>query len=192
MLTENGALVLDYHNCTSKDRELFYDEAEDGEVASIEQDFYELKCLDDVSQVNLLGNVFAEKSNVLALTLSKCTEASNCKSREEISQFISDYYIEIIYNQQNYIPTNFGDDEIIQKRISSYAIYLNPFTPISIINEIQQSTLQSEESLYNFFSTGIEMEWYSVLLDVERFTYSPTSPTVQTLIFQPSKSAKNS
>ena len=119
MSNREAFTFLDYHNCTSEDRKLFYDEAKDGDVDTIEQDFYALKCLDDVSQVNLQGNFKAEIKNVFGITLAKCTETSNCKSVAEIADFIGKYYVEIIYNQQVYIPTKYGDDEIIQNRISS-------------------------------------------------------------------------
>ena len=84
MNNPNTPHILAYHNCTTEDRELFFDEAGDGELASIEQEFLELKCLDDASQVNLQGSLFAENQNVLGITLIKCSGASNCKSSQEI------------------------------------------------------------------------------------------------------------
>ena len=74
----------------------------------------------------------------------------------------------MIYNQQSYVPIHYGDEEIVQDRILLQKFYLNSAMSHSIINEIQKQTLQSEESLYNFFSTGIEKEWYSVVPEVEK------------------------
>ena len=36
LLVSETELLLDYHDCTTKDRELFYDEVRDGEIDRIE------------------------------------------------------------------------------------------------------------------------------------------------------------
>ena len=43
---------------------------------------------------------------------------------------------------------------------------------VGVRNYVQKQTLQSSESLYNFFSNGLEEEWYTILPDVERESYS--------------------
>ena len=42
---------------------------------------------------------------------------------------------------------------------------MNAQAPTSTLNEVQKQTLQSEESLYNFFSSGEEKEWYFTQTD---------------------------
>ena len=52
-MISDGLHSIDYHDCTSSDRELFYDQAGGGEQNNIEEAFLRLKCLDEPSQVNL-------------------------------------------------------------------------------------------------------------------------------------------
>ena len=78
----------------------------------------------------------------------------------------------MIFNQQTYITTNYGDEEIVQDRIASQKFMLDQSSAAIVRNEIQKQTLQSEESLYNFFDSGIEKEWYTLLPAVEQQNYS--------------------
>ena len=73
-----------------------------------------------------------------------------------------------IFNDQKYIPTNFGENEMIQSQVSSQRIFIKPNNSNFIINHLQKQTLQSEESFFNFFSFGIEKYWYSMQIEVER------------------------
>ena len=73
----------------------------------------------------------------------------------------------MLYNEQTYIPTNYGDEEIVQERVESKKFALNQPSSTVVRNEIQKQTLQSDESLYNFFDSGIEKEWYTVLPSVD-------------------------
>ena len=52
---ENGDdyFFMNYHDCTSSDRELFYEQGGGSDAKNIEEDFFKLKCLDEPSQVNL-------------------------------------------------------------------------------------------------------------------------------------------
>ena len=78
----------------------------------------------------------------------------------------------MIFNQQTYITTNYGDEEIVQDRIASQKFMLDQSSAAIVRNEIQKQTLQSEESLYNFFDSGIKKEWYTLLPAVEQQNYS--------------------
>ena len=141
MFESDDYYFMNYHDCTSSDRELFYKQGDGGDAKNIEEVFFNLKCLDEPSQVNLLSHVFAQDHSVFGLYLTKCTGKSHCKSEEEIDQLISTMYLEIIFNQHVYIPTRFGDEDIIQERIVSKKFYLNPYTPLLIRNNIQKATL---------------------------------------------------
>ena len=56
----------------------------------------------------------------------------------------------------------------MQEKIATQQFLLNPSSAAYVRNEIQKQTLQSEESLYNFFDSGIEKEWYTILPNAEQ------------------------
>ena len=118
-LTDSEQLILGTHDCTADDRGLFYDQADEDESYQIEKDFSDSICLDDPSLVNLMGSVQSKQKSVLSLYLFRCSGKAECKSEEEIDRFINAHYFEIIYNQQSYVPTNYGEDEIIRNHIAT-------------------------------------------------------------------------
>ena len=82
--------------------------------------------------------------------------------------------MELVYNQQTYVPTEYGE-KVLKNRLESHRIYLNPTNAKTVSNVVQLQTLQSEESLYNFFSTGIELEWNNVTPNFESIEFDSSS-----------------
>ena len=67
---------------------------------------------------------------------------------------------------------------------------MNAQAPTSTLNEVQKQTLQSEESLYNFFSSGEEKEWYFTQTDTQKQLIAKSGGTVQSVVFATSKQTR--
>ena len=184
-------MKLGFHQCTEKDREYFYEKADEGEYKEIERDFLFLYCLDDPSLVDLKANDGNTSYSSLSIILSRCKGEEHCKTTEETEFFIGTHLIRLMFNQQTYMSTKYGDEEIIQNRIVSQKIYLDTATSSEISNHIQKQTLQSEESLYNFLSTGVEKQWYTILTEVERQIFASGYNRISLLRFETSKHERN-
>ena len=91
--------TLGFHDCNAQDRQLFYEQADEGKIDQLEEEFVQLSCLDEPNQINLKANIFSNARNVLQISWYKCSGQTHCKSSEEIDKYINDHYIMLIFNQ---------------------------------------------------------------------------------------------
>ena len=92
----------------------------------LEYNFRKSFCLDEPSKLNLKGGWDGENRDVLWVSIFRCENKDYCKSKEEIDQFIDSHYIELIYNQQTYIPTIYNEKEkVVQNRVATKKFMIN-------------------------------------------------------------------
>ena len=58
------------------------------------------------------GVVGADEGSALILNINKCTGKDNCKSEEEIAEFLKDKVVYFLQNTSKYQAEVYGDDSI--------------------------------------------------------------------------------
>ena len=80
-----------------------------------------------------------EESAGFAIAAKRCLSSDHCKDEQEIEQFISNHRIDLLYNNQIYANSVFGDEEgVVQDLIMSQRLYLNNLVHSVEFNEIQK------------------------------------------------------
>ena len=94
-------------------------------------------CLDEPSEVDFLADRHGfERFSELTIKLNRCKRQSYCKSESEINEVIDTSYITVMYNQKIYVPSNYGDEEIVQDRIERKVLALNSSSSYLVQYEI--------------------------------------------------------
>ena len=74
--------------------------------------------------MSLKGDFNSATANLLVMRLEKCreTESLKCKTDDEITQFLRNKWLLIIYNERFFDSNNYGSESIVNK---SNVLWLN-------------------------------------------------------------------
>ena len=90
-----------------------------------------MKCFKDPSQLAIWGNFDSSQAQNFQLAFRKCNNETSkvpCKSQQEIEQWMSNKYILVLLNENNFLKHKFGDDTM-QKESRIYWYSLTPSVP---------------------------------------------------------------
>ena len=96
------------HKCTDADK---FFEAKESQATWIENAKPSLFCLDNPKRISVYGNAGYPLQKMIDFRLRKCS-GENCKSDEEMLEFVEQLSIVIIHNQQTYMPDLYTEDSI--------------------------------------------------------------------------------
>ena len=112
---------IPFERCTQEDRNTGFFEKENEDNALLIRDYFPfMYCLTQPDKLKLqgwLGQYLPGHGKVFSISVRRCEGSSECKSKEEIDQFIDNHRLYIQYNQQTYNDYNFGDEEVIADRV---------------------------------------------------------------------------
>ena len=84
-----------------------------------------MKCFNDEEGLKLFGNFDTSAARSLLVTFEKCDpeKRNDCKSEQEITDWLSFKYIIVHENKKRFIKHKFNDERIEQKsKLNWYAI----------------------------------------------------------------------
>ena len=77
-----------------------------------------------------------DHGKAFSLSLRKCSGKENCKTDDEINEFILSHQVNIHFNLQTYKNERFGDEEIIENRKERAFYPIRLETPDANVNQL--------------------------------------------------------
>ena len=127
-----------------------------------------MHCIEDPKPALLRGQYTNADGVFLKVSWKECVpppkvqweiqEPSNCKSPEEIKQFLSETHLVHFHNSQVYEPTKYSDDVVYNSlRIENFN-----FNRLVNIFNVNKNTLTDQRSLYSIGFNSLNVEFYTV------------------------------
>ena len=114
-----------------------------------------MRCLDKSQDLEVWGNYNTGQAQNLRLVFERCDNATKqaggaaqCKTEAEITAWVEDKYIALIFNEARFIQHKFGQDRVERKSsLSWYALSNN--SRKQFVKLITRSKLQLGDSVFN-------------------------------------------
>ena len=88
------------------------------------------------------GNYNSADAKLFKLAITKCKDRPDCKSEQEITEFLKGKYIGIYYNQKRFDARRFRDDAFISQSEVIWVPISSQITEQVLVN-VKQSTVRS-------------------------------------------------
>ena len=126
---EDGAFYVRHnklpsHTCTREELGLEGDSATFLPLKSSQEaeiSFYQKKflCMDP-ADINIYGDFNSAKARLLKVRLEKCHDEDYCQSESDITSFLRNKWLMLMYSQARFDPSQYGDYSIVPETIFNW------------------------------------------------------------------------
>ena len=122
----------------------------------------QFKCLDSPEELSIHGNYNSADASLFMLAITKCTGRLDCKSDEEITEFLKGKFVGLYYNRKNFDARGFRDDAFVSQSDLLWVPISSQNSEQALFN-IKQSEVHSQHQLINLDEvTDVEAKMFTI------------------------------
>ena len=69
-------------------------------------------CLSDSTKLSVQGSFDGDSGRIIEIDFKRCTGSSECKSEQEVADFLKGGQIAVLYNQIDFLSHNYGEESV--------------------------------------------------------------------------------